>query len=60
MEKDSLANAPNRVAEDAREFGAVPNHQLTPMQQMQLQGLAAAKNDASPLSRLVESLNGRQ
>jgi hypothetical protein len=52
--KDSLANAAERAAEDARAFGAVPNSHLTPMQQMQLQGLAKAKGDPN-FSRFAEN-----
>ena len=54
--KDSLPNATERAAEDARAFGAVPNPHLTPMQQMQLQGLAKAKGDPA-FSRFAENLS---
>jgi hypothetical protein len=43
--RDSLASAPEMVAEDAKAFGAIPNGQLGPKQQNELQSLAAARND---------------
>lgn len=44
---DSLPDAPRRIEEDARAFGAVPTPELTAEQCDQLQALAAARNDAS-------------
>jgi dimethylaniline monooxygenase (N-oxide forming) len=43
--RDSLPTAPDHTLEAAKAFGAIPNAQLAPMQQGQLQALAAARND---------------
>ena len=53
--RDSLPDAPERAAEDARTFGAVPTPQLTPMQKGQLQALAIARNDPA-FSKYVEKI----
>jgi cation diffusion facilitator CzcD-associated flavoprotein CzcO len=42
---DSLPDAPRRVAEQARIFGAVPTPELTPQQCAELRALAEARND---------------
>jgi hypothetical protein len=44
---DSLPEAPEGVEEEARAFGAVPTAALTSAQRLQLQALAAARQDAS-------------
>ncbi len=53
--RDCLADAAERVAEDARTFGAVPTPELAPMQKGQLQGLAAARNDPQ-FTKFVEKI----
>ena len=52
---DSLLEAPRRVEEDARAFGAVPTVELTSEQSLQLQALAAARKDAS-FTQFVEQV----
>lgn len=52
---DSLPEAPRRVEEDARAFGAVPTLELTSEQRLQLQALASARKDAS-FTQFVEQV----
>ena len=51
--RDSLPEAPLRVAQDATAFGAIPTSEFTPEQQARLQALAAARHDAA-FVRFVE------
>jgi dimethylaniline monooxygenase (N-oxide forming) len=53
--RDSLPGAAERVAEEAKAFGAIPNGELAPMQQGQLQALAKARNDAG-FSKFVQQV----
>jgi hypothetical protein len=53
--RDSLPSAAERVVEDAKAFGAIPNAKLGPMQQGQLQSLAAARNDPA-FTKFVEQI----
>jgi hypothetical protein len=52
---DRLPDAMERTAAEAASFGAVPDAQLTPEQQMQLQALAGARGDED-LNQLVDRL----
>lgn len=53
---ESLSDAAERFAGDAREFGAVPSPQFTEKQQVQLRALAAARNDPD-LDKVVDLVN---
>jgi hypothetical protein len=52
---DCVAEAPQRVADDAAAFGAIATPELSPEQQLQLEMLSAARGDAS-LSQLAGKL----
>ena len=45
--RDCLPEAAERVAQDARIFGAIPSPELSPREQVQLQVLASARKDTS-------------
>jgi dimethylaniline monooxygenase (N-oxide forming) len=51
----SLPDAPQRVAQEAVAFGAVPSATLTPDQRGRLQALASAREDAS-ITEFVQRL----
>ncbi len=53
--RDSLPDAPQRFAEDVQAFGCMPSNEFALAQITQLQGLAAARNDAA-FSRYVDSI----
>lgn len=55
--RDSLEDAPRRVAQDAAAFGAVPSPDLTPDQCEHLRALAAARGDAE-FARFVGKVAG--
>jgi hypothetical protein len=53
--RDSLPDAPQRFAAEAKVFGCVPSNQLMPVQIEQLQGLADARGDET-FSRYVATV----
>ena len=52
---DSLADAPQRFAQEVQAFGCMPSNEFAPAQITQLQMLAAARKDAA-FSRYVDSI----